>query len=64
MEIGNEFLDKTIAYWQPFYKEKLTREDAREIIENTCNLFDLLNELDLEFSKNGNLQEQNSSRSL
>lgn len=45
MKISEEFLDKTIAYWQPFYEQPLTREDAREIIQNACDLFDLLNEI-------------------
>ena len=43
--IDDEFLDRTIKEWQPFTTEKLTREDAREIIENVCDLFDLLNEI-------------------
>ena len=43
--IDDEFLDRTIKEWQPFTAEQLTREDAREIIENVCDLFDLLNEI-------------------
>lgn len=50
MKIDERFLDKTIAYWQPFYEQSLTREDAREIIQNACDLFDLLNELRKETS--------------
>ncbi|MHC4122427.1 MAG: hypothetical protein ACYSSI_02545 [Planctomycetota bacterium] len=53
MAIDNEFLDKTIEHWQPFYKERLSREDAREIIENVCSLFDLLNEIDTELKMKG-----------
>lgn len=41
-------IKETIEHWQPYSKEKLTEEDAREIIENTVALFDLLNELDRE----------------
>jgi hypothetical protein len=29
-----EFLKETIEFWQPRTTRKLTREDAREIIEN------------------------------
>jgi len=44
-------IKETIEHWQPYSKEKLTEEDAREIIENTVGLFDLLNELDIEQAK-------------
>ena len=43
--IDEQFLDKTIEYWQPFSKDPLTREDAREIISNVSMLFDLLDEI-------------------
>ncbi len=44
-------IKKTIEHWQPYSKEKLTEEDAREIIENTVAFFDLLNGLDIEQNK-------------
>jgi hypothetical protein len=31
---SRELLDRTIAVWQPYYADRLTDEDAREIIEN------------------------------
>lgn len=42
---NEQFLDRVIAFWQPFYpQEKLTREDARQMIETVGSVFDLLNE--------------------
>jgi len=46
--ITKEMIQDTIEHWQSYSKEKLTEEDAREIIKNTVALFDLLNELDIE----------------
>jgi len=46
--ISEEFLDKTISFWQPHYKEKLTREDARQMIENVYNAWSLLADWDLQ----------------
>ena len=48
MAISDEFLDKTIKMFQPHYKEQLTREDAREIIENMVGFFEVLLEWDRE----------------
>lgn len=36
------FLDKTIDVFQPFTPREMTREDARQIIENTTGFFKLL----------------------
>ena len=44
MAISDEFLDETIRVWQPYSKEPLTREDAREIAENFVGLFETLME--------------------
>jgi len=41
-----DFLDETIAIWQPRAKRTLTREDAREIIENVTGFFAVLREWD------------------
>lgn len=49
--IDDDFLDKTIQVWQPYTREKLTREDAREIIQNVCDLFDLLNQIKKEIEQ-------------
>ncbi|WP_049823788.1 hypothetical protein [Bradyrhizobium sp. WSM2254] len=43
-----EFLDETIAFWGPKYGRELTREDARQIIENMTGFFKLLHEWDEE----------------
>ncbi len=46
--IDDKFLDETIKQWQSASPTPLTREDAREIIQNMCDLFDLLDEIDKE----------------
>lgn len=51
--LDDKFLDKTIQEWQPYTGQKLTREDAREIIQNVCDLFDLLNQINEETKENG-----------
>ena len=43
MAMGNELFDQVIAFWQPFYpRQKLTREDARQMVETAGAVFDLL----------------------
>lgn len=44
--IAPDFLDETIAVWQPHTERALTREDAREIIENMVGFFSVLQEWD------------------
>jgi len=39
-------LDETIAIWQPRTSRPLTREDARQIIENMTGFFNVLREWD------------------
>jgi hypothetical protein len=41
---GGDFLDDTIAVWQPLSQRPLTREDAREITENMVGFFSVLRE--------------------
>ena len=36
---SEQFLKETIRIWQPHYPEPLTLEDAREIADNTAELF-------------------------
>ena len=36
--ITDEFLDKTIKVWQPHFKDALTKEDARQIIETAYSV--------------------------
>lgn len=43
---SKELLERTIKEWQPYYKEPLAIEDAREIVINVCNYFDLLIKMD------------------
>jgi hypothetical protein len=37
-----QFLMKTLEFWQKRTERKLTLEDAREIIENACSFFETL----------------------
>jgi hypothetical protein len=41
---GGDFLDQTIAVWQPYADHPLTREDAREITHNVVGFFSILRE--------------------
>jgi hypothetical protein len=43
---SGDFIDQTIAIWQPRTKRRLTREDGREIIENMTGFFRILQEWD------------------
>lgn len=43
---SSEFLDETVAFWSPKYGREITREEAREIIENMTGFFLLLHEWD------------------
>jgi hypothetical protein len=58
MKPSLELLKRTIEVWQPLSKEKLTEEDAREIIENMTGLFSLLLELD---QRDGKKEEKTQS---
>jgi hypothetical protein len=41
--VSDDFLDETIAFWQPRYGDRqLIREDARQIVENHTGFFRLL----------------------
>jgi hypothetical protein len=37
-----DFLEETIRVWQPYAKEPLSREDAREILANVSGFFRVL----------------------
>ena len=41
---GGDFLDQTIAVWQPYADHALTREDARQIAHNVVGFFSILRE--------------------
>ena len=54
MNYSRELIQNTLDYWGPQYSsigEKLTEEDAREILDNVIGLFDLLAELDREHNQ-------------
>jgi hypothetical protein len=42
----DEHLNKTLAAWQPRASRELTREDARQIVENVTGFFKTLLEWD------------------
>jgi hypothetical protein len=42
-----ELLDDTIAIWQPRASRRLTREDAREILDNLVGFFSLLHQWEM-----------------
>jgi len=48
---SKEFLEKTIAVWQPYSSASLSLEDAREVTENMIGLFSLLLEWKREYAK-------------
>lgn len=39
-----DFLLETLEVWQPYYSQKLTIEDAREIASNTVEFCNILSE--------------------
>jgi len=40
--VTKELIAKTIRVWQPYYKEKLTEEDALEMLINVGQVFNAL----------------------
>jgi hypothetical protein len=40
--LSDSFLEATIEFWQPSAHRNLTREDAREIVENMTGFFSVL----------------------
>ena len=49
MPYSKEFIQETIKVWQPYSKEKLTEEDAREIADNVINLYTFMLELERKY---------------
>jgi len=41
-KIQNQLIDRTLEFWQARSSQTLTREDAREIIENVSGFFQIL----------------------
>ncbi|MCG3151374.1 MAG: hypothetical protein GEEBNDBF_00645 [bacterium] len=41
-EPSPDLIDQTLAVWQPRSPKQLTREDARQILENVTGFFDVL----------------------
>jgi hypothetical protein len=58
MTYSDEFLEKTLKVWQPYSKEPLTKEDAREICVNMSSLAKLLIELDKKYNVVGKSKVQ------
>jgi hypothetical protein len=53
-----DFIDQTIAIWQPRSERRLTREDGREIIENISGFFRILQEWDRAERKASNAAQE------
>jgi hypothetical protein len=46
-EVPDNLLDQTLKVWQPRTSRKLTREDARQIVENITGFFRILLEWEM-----------------
>jgi hypothetical protein len=45
LSVANEnLIDRTIELWQPRLRRELSREDARQILENVTGFFSLLSQ--------------------
>ncbi len=44
--LKDSLIDRTLAVWQPRARRRLSREDAREIVENAGSFFSILEEWD------------------
>jgi hypothetical protein len=45
LSVANEnLIDRTIELWQPRLRRELSREDARQIVENVTGFFSLLSQ--------------------
>jgi len=53
MSYSREFIQETIRVWQPYSKEKLTEEDAREIADNMVGLYSFMLELERKYETCG-----------
>ncbi|MGE4357855.1 MAG: hypothetical protein AB7E08_04815 [Candidatus Omnitrophota bacterium] len=42
---SEQFIQKTIKTWQPYFSKKLSKKDAIEITENMTRFFNLLLEI-------------------
>ncbi len=42
-----QFIEQTLAIWQPSYEEALTLEDARGMVTNVAGFFDVLRDWDV-----------------
>jgi hypothetical protein len=43
---SSQFIDETLAFWQPRATRTLTREDGREIFQNLVAFFSILDDWD------------------
>lgn len=59
---SDELLDRTIETYQPHYEQKLTREDAQEILRNMVSFFRQLQKMNLERSREERLNAIRSAR--
>lgn len=52
-----DFLKKTIMLWQPYSKKSLTTGDAKTIIMNTVDLFNILIESEIKTPDKKNISK-------
>jgi hypothetical protein len=57
---NDNLIDRTIALWQPRLRRDLSREDARQIVENVTGFFSILHE----WSRNSVLAPNNDNCAL
>ena len=58
----DRLIDQTIEVWQPRTSRKLSREDGREIAENTVGFFQTLRRWSEEASANGVVDESTATQ--
>lgn len=62
-----ELIQRTVAFWEPRLKRKLTTEDGRRILETAVGVFRLLHEWDVKDQKRRGVferQQQNDDGNL
>jgi len=56
--VKKEVIDITTDFWQPYYRQELTEEDAKEIIENSAAFFGILAEWERRAQEDDGLEKQ------
>lgn len=56
--VKKEVIDISTDFWQPYYRQELTEEDAKEIIENSAAFFGILAEWERRAQEDDGLEKQ------